>query len=58
MGASMCLAVVGGVVFGALAAAQSVNLRPGKYEVTMEMDMPGMSFKMPPQKARRMRRIE
>lgn len=30
------------------AFAQTVNLRPGKYETTAEMDMPGM--KMPPQK--------
>jgi uncharacterized protein DUF3617 len=30
------------------AFAQTVNLRPGKYETTAELDMPGM--KMPPQK--------
>ncbi len=36
------------VALALLAVAQTVNLRPGKYEVTAEMDMPGM--KMAPQK--------
>ncbi len=42
------LAVLGLVAFALPLFAQTVNLRPGKYEVTAEMDMPGM--KMPPQK--------
>lgn len=42
------LAPLAVVAMTLLAAAQTVNLRPGKYETTAEMDMPGM--KMPPLK--------
>lgn len=50
MHASMCLMIAGVIGAASPATAQTVNLRPGKYAVTTEMDMPGMRMKMPPQK--------
>lgn len=46
---TVVMAFVAAVGLAVSVAAQTVNLRPGNYEVTMEMDMPGMP-KMPPRK--------
>jgi hypothetical protein len=35
------LGLAGGLVFVGAALAQTVNLRPGQYEMTVEMNMPG-----------------
>jgi hypothetical protein len=45
--APVTVVIIGMVVS---AAAQAVNLRPGKYELIMEIDLPQMPMKMPPQK--------
>lgn len=44
------LALLGLVALPLALHAQTVDLRPGSYEVTGEMEMPGMPMKLPPQK--------
>jgi hypothetical protein len=51
MSARVYLTVFGVLVLAAALGAQAVNLRPGKYEMTMEFSMPDQpSMKMPPVK--------
>ena len=39
-------------VLSAAAMAEPSNIRPGLWEITTEMDMPGMPVQMPPQTTR------
>ena len=50
MRARRYLAVLGAIGLSVPMAAQTVNIRPGKYEVTVEWNMPEMRMPMPPQK--------
>lgn len=42
--------VVCGIVLSATALAQSIRLRPGRYETLTVIDMPNSPMKLPPQK--------
>jgi hypothetical protein len=49
MSVRLCLSLVSAVALSIAIVAQTVNIRPGKYEVTLETEMPGLG-KAPPQK--------